>query len=99
MIRYELTATRDRKVTLTLNVQEPEAWGQLEFEGDEAAIDDVKWGLFGCLGLDGHLIRESTTPIDLAAAMGNVPMRPFAPKRVAGDEILARYVRKAPPYG
>jgi hypothetical protein len=98
MLRYQLTV-RGKTVTITLDVAGPEDYGTLQFAGDPSAISDVQWDLYGCLGMDGHLIRENTCPIDLAAAMDNLPMRPYAPRRLAGDEILARYVRNPPPHG
>jgi hypothetical protein len=95
MIRYELML-RGNVVEVILDVAEPEDYGQLEFRGEPATVRDVKYALYGATGLGGHLIQKETTPIDLATAMAGGMMREFAPKRVAGDAVLARYVPRDP---
>lgn len=99
MIRYQLTMRAGQKVEITLAVAEPEDYGRLQFTGEPAAVSDAEWALYGASGIDGHLIREETTPVDLAAAMGDPAMRALFPKRLAGDEILSRYVRRPPRHG
>lgn len=99
MIRYELTMRGGKKVEVTLAVSEPEDYGTLKFSGEPTAVGDAEWALYGAYGIDGHLIREETTPVDLAAAMDNPAMRALFPRRLAGDEILSRYVRRPPKHG
>lgn len=96
MIRYELTMRGGKQVEVILDVAEPEAYGPIEFRGQPLAIQDAEWALYGASGLDGHLIREETTPVDLAAAMGDPAMRALSPKRLEGDAVLAGYVRRNP---
>lgn len=99
MIRYELTMRGGKKVEVTLEVADPEGFGPLQFSGEAAAIRDAEWALYGASGLDGHLIREETTPVDLAAAMTDPAMKALFPKRLAGDEVLAKHARRPPPHG
>jgi hypothetical protein len=94
MMRYRVTLGPKRIVYVVLRSDHPDGFAPIELEGHPTDVEAVKQRLFVSHGIDGHLIEEKTTPVDLDVAMKGKWLRECSPERLEGDEILARYVRK-----
>lgn len=94
MIRFEVALSPQRIVTVALAASDPDEKATVEFDGHPDDVDTVRDLVFASHGIDGRLIEERTTPVDLDVAMSGRWLRELGPKRLEGDEILARYVRQ-----
>lgn len=94
MIEYlvSLAPGGGRDVRVTLDADHPDRWAPIVCEGHPADVLMVEELLFASHGIDGRLIGRDTTPVDLDVAMKGRWLREYA-TRLAGEEILARYVR------
>lgn len=70
MISYTVDIA-GRSATVTLDASNQESSGTLSYSG--AAADRLQQWLSSAYGAFGHIIGESATPTDLAAAMDKAP--------------------------
>lgn len=88
MIRYELRAV---DVIVSVNSSNPNTSAAIAFQGAPEKVERVRSRLSLCSGAFGHLIGESTTPIDLHAAMNQPEMQQYLPVLVQGTELVQNY--------
>jgi len=96
MLRYQL---KDN-ITISLDSNDPNKAAEIQVEGqkgDEEAVASVKNQLLRSYGAFGHMIRETTTPIDLNAALESGDFKEFRPQIVEGEELVKLYNPKIPP--
>ena len=72
MIQYKITAN-NAEVIVTVNSNNPNLSAEVQYEGDPELLEIVKMWLPDAFGAFGHLIGESTSPIDLDAAIKKGP--------------------------
>lgn len=97
MMRYELTTPDRETVFIVLDSDDPDGFAELVFEGRPTQIFYVQANLHLCHGLDGHLIEEHTTPVDLDIALKSKRMAGYRAKLLLGQEVLAKFVRHEAP--
>jgi len=93
MIKYKLRGD----ITVSLNSNDPNKSAKIQIEGDEEVVAMVRDRLLSSYGAFGHLIRETTTPIDLNAALKSGNFRLFQPQIIEGAELVKVYDPKVPP--
>ncbi|MEQ9503517.1 MAG: hypothetical protein RIT81_42070 [Deltaproteobacteria bacterium] len=93
MIRYRVSLSEQRVVIVSLDSDDPDKHATIELEGHPSDVAQVRHMLDFSNGIDGRLIEERTTPVDLDVAMHGKWLRDYA-ERLEGEEILARYVRR-----
>jgi hypothetical protein len=96
VIRYKLTV-KIWTVHVALDATNADQYVPLSFEGKDHPIDLVREHLLRSHGMDGHLIEEKTTPLDLDMAMSSPFMKQFSPELVEGGEILKTSKRRGNP--
>lgn len=94
MIRYRIVIPDGRTVTVSIDVSGPNDAGPILFEGLGLDVRDVKRRLLSSHGLDGHLVDEETTPVDLDLALRGQFFDGFDRELVEGQAILDRFERK-----
>ena len=72
MIQYKITAN-NAEVIITLNAEDTNDYEEVQCEGDPDLLEIVKMWLPSAIGAFGHFIGETTTPIDLDAALKKGP--------------------------
>jgi hypothetical protein len=93
MLRYQLAGD----VTISLNSNDPNKSANIQIEGDEKVVALVRDRLLRSYGAFGHMIRETTTPIDLNAALKSDDFKEFRPQIVEGAELVGVYDPRIPP--
>ena len=93
MIKYELR----NGVTVRLNSNDGNESAMIEYDGEPDMVEMVRDRLLQSYGAFGHMIRESTTPIDLDCALKSEKFRLFRPQCVEGAELVERYDPGIPP--
>lgn len=93
MIKYKLRGG----ITIWLDADDGNESAMIQFEGDEGTIEIVRDRLLRSYGAFGHLMSESTTPIDLDAALRGENFRLFKPQCIEGAELVERYDPGIPP--
>jgi len=78
-------------VEVSLDSAEPNKYAPIQFAGDESAVRRVRDRLLTQYGAFGHALEETTTPIDLDAAMKSEGMAEFSPQIVEGAEMVQVY--------
>ncbi|HSI05866.1 MAG: hypothetical protein ACAI38_10460 [Myxococcota bacterium] len=79
MIRYALT-TFAGTVEVLLDIDDPEGYGVLAFEGPEAALPHVRRDVTSSFGNRGRTLEGPVCAADLRVAMAGPSLRPYAPK-------------------
>ena|SRR5947209_3560417 len=97
MMRYKLTTPSRQVVQVSLDAKGPDEVAPIRYEGAEIQVWYVQENLQRSHGIDGHLIEDQTTPVDLDVAMKSPRMQNYAPQLLEGAEILAKYVRNPHP--
>lgn len=92
-MRYRVELSPRRVVFVVLDQDDPDGYADVAFEGHPDDVASVKDRLDMSHGIDGRLIEERTTPMDLDVAMRGRWLGPIA-IREAGEDVLARYVRR-----
>jgi hypothetical protein len=81
---------------VSLNAEEPQRLVPIIYEGEPLGCNYIRSILINQVGLFGHLISLSTTPIDLSASMMSSDMQRFKPELVEGSELLENYNPEIP---
>lgn len=93
MIKYKLRGG----ITIWLDSNDSNESAKIQVEGQEEAIEMIRDLLSKSYGAFGHTITESTTPIDLDAALKGEKFRLFRPQCIEGAELVKRYDPGIPP--
>lgn len=83
MIRYQFKWG----LQIHLTVDNPDDSTPIQFDGNEEFAAIVMSDLSKCYGAFGHLIGNSCTAPDLAAAMLSPTMQAYKPKLLEGEEL------------
>ena len=84
MIRYRLRYG----IIVSLDSDDQNESAAIAYEGEPVMVRSVRDALSGSYGAFGHLITDSTTPIDLAAAMQGQDMERFTPQLIEGAQLV-----------
>lgn len=90
MIRYRL-GLPEGQVIVSIAANNGNHSGLIQYEGEAEAIEVLKEELPLLCGAFGHLIGDTTTPIDLDAVMHKPDMQRFTPELLEGAELVERY--------
>ncbi|MEM9691037.1 MAG: hypothetical protein AAGA56_00700 [Myxococcota bacterium] len=96
MIAYRLYCSPSLPVIVRLDVEEPDDYGKLIFEGQRDAVASIRQAVASAGGVAGHNLGYETTPADLGMAMRGGELARYQPQLLEGQDILDRFVRQAP---
>jgi hypothetical protein len=88
MIRFRVE-TAHGDVEVSINVDDGHELGPLIYDGPEDAVTVTRGILSVACGAHGHLIGEKTTPVDLHAALMQLPK--LLPELLEGQELVQSY--------
>ncbi|MEL7367903.1 MAG: hypothetical protein AAFN74_03250 [Myxococcota bacterium] len=98
MLVYELTDLLGDRVTIRLDVTDPDVSAGVCFEGRREAVRSVRRLLMGAPGVRGRFVGPKTTARHLAHAMAVDPLLSRCrPRITAGAAILQLPIRGEPP--
>jgi hypothetical protein len=80
-----------KEFSVSLEVEESQKFALIIYEGDSLGCDYIRSVLRNQTGAFGHLISNSTNPIDLCVAMMSADMQRFKPELVEGSELVENY--------
>jgi hypothetical protein len=80
-----------KELFVSLAVEDSQQSTLIVYEGDPLGCDYIRSILKNQIGAFGHLISNSTNPIDLYAAMMSADMQRFKPELIEGTELLENY--------
>lgn len=86
--KYPYDGWKPDEAFVILPTDDPDGDAQLEFEGHSHVIMLAREVLLSSSGINGHAIREWTTPLDLNVAMHGRRMKEFEPELIEGHEIV-----------
>ena len=95
MVAYRL-AVFSFPVVVRLDVEGPDDYGPIQFEGQPDAVSSIRQVVFGAPAIAAYSLGAETTPADLDFAMGSPALRKYRPELLEGQAILDRYVRQVP---
>lgn len=91
MIIYRLMYLKAFPVQVFMDVNTPDETAPLQYTGNNG-VQWVKDWLPRQYGIFGHIIGESTTAIDLNAALSTPQAKKaFAPQLIQGSKVLAQW--------
>lgn len=96
MIKWKLKAAAEWRLVgrpveeayVFLDTDNPDSDAQIQYEGPDQLVLEIKSQLIGSYGMRGRVIEEWTTARDLNNSMHQWIMAPFEPELVEGLEIL-----------
>jgi hypothetical protein len=88
MIRFRVT-TAHGDVDVSIAVDHGDAIGPIVYEGDDDAVTVTRDILSVACGARGHILGSETTPVDLHAALMQLPE--LVPELVEGEALIRSY--------
>jgi hypothetical protein len=98
MIKYQLTdPDTDKQVFISIDSDDPDVSGAIKYSGDAELIKLLELMISSSYGAFGHSIGDSTTPIDLDAALtiGN-KFDKYNPEILEGEDLVKSYESNIP---
>lgn len=96
MIQYKLTVFTVLPILISVDSDNPNKSAEIQYQGNQDGIDEIKPILESSYGAFGHLIGTVTTPIDLSAAMNSPEIQQFKPELIEGDDLVKDYDPQIP---